>query len=80
MITSTPFNAGPAAGGNTYIIVGANLFPGCTVTFGGIPATIILNSSPMLINCMPPAGVVGPVPVVITTPMGCTVSTTYTYL
>ena len=60
-------------------VIGSGFAPGTTVTVGGIPAGI--NSvSPTVINCTTPAGTVGQVQVVVTTPNGCAGTGTYTYL
>ncbi len=79
VVTNTIFASGPAAGGVTFIITGQFFVPGTTVTIGGASATINQLSASLILVATPP-GVPGPVNVVITTPSGCTVTTTYTYL
>jgi hypothetical protein len=67
-ITNIAPNAGPVAGGTTVIITGTDLTGG-TVTFGGLPATCIVDS-PTQITCTTPAHAAGAVDVVVTTPGG----------
>lgn len=78
-VLQTVFPTGPAAGNATFLVVGSGFSPGTTVTIGGAPA-IIQTITASSINMKTPAGAVGPATVVITTPGGCTVNTTYTYL
>ncbi len=70
---------GPAAGGASFIILGAGFGPGTTVTIGGNPATVNTAGATVLAVTTPP-GVVGPATVVVTSPGGCSATTTYTYL
>lgn len=78
-ITGLLPSSGAAAGGVTLYILGSGLAPGSSVTIGGNPANIITNT-PVQIICTTPPGTAGPAAVVVTTPQGCTVSGTYTYL
>ncbi|HGY92642.1 MAG TPA: hypothetical protein ENK43_15850 [Planctomycetes bacterium] len=70
---------GPAAGGANLIILGAGFGPGTTVTIGGNPATVNTAGATVLAVTTPP-GPVGPATVVVTSPGGCSATTTYTYL
>lgn len=78
-ITSQINASGPAAGGTQYIVIGTGMAPGTTMTIGGVPATVTQSAATVLIVLTPP-GTPGPSPVVITTPGGCTVNSTFTYL
>ncbi|MSR74943.1 MAG: hypothetical protein EXS14_05695 [Planctomycetes bacterium] len=71
-------SSGLASGGANLYILGSGLAPGCTVTIGGAPATITTNI-PTQIICITPPGTVGPAALVVTTPQGCSASSTYTY-
>ena len=78
-ITSTVLGSGPASGGSLFVILGNGFPPNATATIGGAPAQV--NAiTPTTISITTPPGVPGVAPVVLTTPTGCTVSTTYTYL
>ncbi len=79
LITNTIFSSGPAAGGATFIITGQFFVPGTTVTIGGAAATVNQLSASLVFVSTPP-GSVGPANVIVTTPAGCTATTTYTYL
>ncbi len=79
VITSQANTSGPAAGGTSYIVIGQGFAPGTTVTIGGAPATVTSISAGVVVVITPP-GVPGPAPVVITTPGGCSVTSTFTYL
>ena len=76
-ITNLPFSSGPAAGGNTFIVIGQNL-AGCTVTVGGSPLVPIAQTAVSIVGSAPP-GSPGPAAVVITSPSGCQTTGTYTY-
>lgn len=78
-ITSQPFTSGPAAGGGSFIVVGTGFAPGSTVTIGGNPATVSSAAATVIVATTPP-GTPGPAQVIITTPGGCQVTATYTYL
>lgn len=78
-ITNQINTSGPAAGGTNFIVLGTGFAPGTTMTIGGNPATVTTSSATAVIVTTPP-GTPGPRPVVITTPGGCTVNTTFTYL
>lgn len=79
VITSQINASGSHFGGTTYIVLGTGFAPGTTVTIGGVPATVTTAAATVLTMLTPP-GPVGPAPVVITTPGGCTVNSTFTYL
>jgi hypothetical protein len=78
-ITNQINTSGPAAGGTNYIVLGNGFAPGSTMTIGGVPANVTSSSATAIIVTTPP-GTPGPRPVVITTPGGCTVNSTFTYL
>jgi hypothetical protein len=78
-VTSTVLGSGPAAGNATFVVVGTGFATGTTVTIGGNPA-IVLSLTATTLNLRTPPGTPGVAPVVITTPGGCSTSTTYTYL
>ncbi len=63
-------NSGPTAGGTPVIINGAGFLPGASVTFGGVAATNVNVINDTMITCTTPAGVSGPVDVVVTNPDG----------
>ena len=73
-------SSGSAAGGTAFVITGSNL-NGASVTFNGVAATgISVNASGTALVGFTPAGVLGNVPVVVTTPAGsATVAGGYTY-
>ena len=79
IITNTIFTSGSAGGGQTFFIIGQNFVAGTTVTIGGTAATIVTQGASIL-NLQTPPGIPGAATVVVTTPAGCTVNTTYTYL
>lgn len=78
-ITSETNNSGPSFGFTTYVVVGQGFSPGSTMTIGGTPANVISSTNTSII-ALTPAGTSGPAPVVITTPGGCQVTSTFTYL
>ncbi len=78
-VNNTINNSGPAAGGTGLIIIGSGFAPNSTVTIGGNPATITTASATVII-CNTPPGTPGVANVLITTPGGCTTTTTFTYL
>lgn len=77
-IASVVNGAGPASGGGTFLILGANFHPGTTVTVGGASATIQPLSMSSILATAPP-GTVGPAAIVVTSPSGCTAVSTYIY-
>ncbi len=79
VVINTVNSTGPAAGGTTFIVLGTGFSPGSAVTIGGSAATVLTATAATLIISTPP-GVTGSANVVITTPGGCSVTTTYTYL
>ncbi|MBL8922160.1 MAG: IPT/TIG domain-containing protein [Myxococcaceae bacterium] len=57
---------GPIAGGTRVTIIGSGFATGATVTFGGQPATGVQVVGGATISCVTPAGMIGPVEVVVT--------------
>jgi hypothetical protein len=78
-ITSQVNTSGPQSGGTTYIVIGNGFAAGTTVTIGGNAATVT-TANPSIVICTTPPGSPGPATVVITTPGGCSVNSTFTYL
>ncbi|HZN38598.1 MAG TPA: IPT/TIG domain-containing protein [Planctomycetota bacterium] len=78
VITGTAWSSGPAAGGQPFQIQGSGFAYGTTVTIGGTAAVVMIAGPTALLMYTPP-GAVGIAPVVVTTPGGCTATTTYTY-
>lgn len=78
VINNAIFNTGGIAGGQMFVLSGVNFAQGSTVTIGGAAAAIS-SLGPAVIQITTPPGSVGVVPVVITSPTGCSASTTYTY-
>ena len=72
---------GPTAGGNTVLLLGADLGGATSVTFGGTPATI-LSQDPFgfLLTVTAPPHAAGNVPVIVTTPAGASTPANYTYV
>lgn len=77
-ISNTLLGSGAAAGNAVFIVQGAGFSPSTTVTIGGAPA-LILNATATVISMRTPPGAPGVAPVVVTTPGGCTATTSYTY-
>ena len=61
--------SGPSAGGTSVTIAGTNLATVTSVTFGGVPATVLADSATSVTVTTPP-GTPGPVDVVVTTAGG----------
>ena len=78
-VLNAVFASGPAAGGNLFIVSGIGFAPGTTVTIGGAAATVN-NATATVLNLTTPPGVIGVANVVVTTPGGCSATTSYTYL
>lgn len=78
VITNQVNTTGPAAGGTTYIAIGTGFAAGTTVTIGGVPANVT-TAAATVITAITPPGQVGPRTIVITTPGGCSVTSTFTY-
>ena len=77
----TPTTSGPATGGTTVTITGRNFTPDATVAFGGSLAAQVRVLNPGTISAVTPAGVPGPVDVVVTTPGGAdTLARAFTYV
>lgn len=77
-VTNTILGSGTSAGGALFIVQGTGFATGMTVTIGGAPATI-LSASGVVVTMNTPPGTPGVASVVLTTPGGCAVSTTYSY-
>jgi hypothetical protein len=69
-VTSIGPTSGPALGGTSVTISGANLTGTTAVTFGGVPATSFTIVNATTIVAISPARAAGPVDVVLTTPGG----------
>ena len=78
-VTNTLLNSGTAAGNAVFIVQGNGFSAGTTATIGGAPA-LILSASSGVVTMRTPPGTPGTAAVVLTTPGGCTATTTYTYL
>lgn len=80
-VTLVTPSSGPPAGGDTVTITGTNFGGATSVTFGGVAATSFLVVSGTSITATVPAGALGPVSVVVTTPAGSNAANTlYTYV
>ncbi len=79
VVSGAFFPSGTHLGGQPYFLSGLNFVPGTTVTIRGAAATITTLTAVTIFMTTPP-GPVGPAAVVVTSPSGCTTSTTYTYL
>ncbi|WP_165482041.1 IPT/TIG domain-containing protein [Legionella beliardensis] len=80
-ITTINPTAGPAAGGQTVTITGTNLTGTNSVTFDGTPATGVTVVNDSTVTVVTPAGIAGPVDVMVTTVGGSeTVPGGYTYV
>lgn len=77
-ITNTISAFGSFLGGQSFILQGQNFQPGSTVTIGGNAATVV-NITAFTVLVTTPPGNVGASPVVLTSPGGCTATTTYFY-
>ena len=81
-VTSVTPSAGTVAGGTTITIVGTGFVAGSTVTFGGIPSSIVtVNSATFITAVTPPQSVAGPVSITVTSPdsQSGTMGAAYTY-
>ena len=82
-VTGLAPSSGPAAGGTTVTITGANLTDASAVTFGGVSATGVTVDSATQITATAPAGSAGVTDVRVTTPGGQSANTAadnYTYI
>ncbi|MCZ1011318.1 IPT/TIG domain-containing protein [Streptomyces lydicus] len=81
VVTSLSPSSGSAGGGTAFVIAGSGL-SGAVVTFNGVAATgVSVNASGTALVGFTPAGSLGNVPVVVTTPGGSTtVAGGYTYV
>jgi len=77
-VTSTLLGTGPAAGNALFLVQGTGFAAGTTVTIGGLPATMV-TATATVVQMRTPPGTPGQATVVLTTPGGCTVNTSYTY-
>ncbi|MFM8817753.1 MAG: IPT/TIG domain-containing protein, partial [Phycisphaerales bacterium] len=72
--------AGPPSGGTPVVITGRLLTGTTAVTFGGVPATDVVNVSETQVRAVTPAGQLGPVDVALTGPKGtATLAGGFTY-
>lgn len=78
-VTGTLLGSGTTAGNAIFVIQGTGFAVGTTVTIGGVAATVI-SASALTVTVRTPPGSVGQAQVVLTTPGGCSATTTYTYL
>ncbi|MEE2850036.1 MAG: IPTL-CTERM sorting domain-containing protein [Pseudomonadota bacterium] len=69
-ITGVSPASGPNGGGYPVVITGTNFTGATSVTFGGVPANSYTVNSATQITATVPAGTVGPVDIVVTTPQG----------
>jgi hypothetical protein len=67
-------NTGSSAGGTRMNILGNNLSTVSSVTFGGVPALYFATQGPGALVVYTPAGALGPVDVVVTSPDGSVTS------
>jgi hypothetical protein len=77
-VTGTVLGTGPAAGNAVFVVQGTGFALGTSVTIGGA-AAIIIGVSATSVSMRTPAGTPGQAAVVLTTPGGCSVQTSYTY-
>lgn len=83
-ITSAFFNFGPAAGGSFFGFGGTNFVPGTTMTIDGVPTPCFIGGGNTQLGAYAPAYTGSQplpfaAPVIITSPSGCTVNSTFTY-
>lgn len=69
---------GSVAGNTIYVATGVGFAPGSTMTVGGVAANVLASTATSMVARTPP-GTVGPAMIVITTPAGCQVTSTFTY-
>ena len=81
-VTSVDPTDGPTAGGTAVTITGTGLVSGATVSFGGLPATVVSVQGDSGIVATTPAHVAGAVDVLVTNPDGQsgTLASGYTYV
>ncbi|MFI1963269.1 beta strand repeat-containing protein [Streptomyces pathocidini] len=79
VITSLSPSSGPTSGGNTVTITGTGFTSATAVSFGGTPATFIVNSATQ-ITATAPAHAAGAVNVTVTGPGGTSNAVPYTYV
>ncbi len=80
-ITNISPSSGPITGGPPVTIAGTGFDEVTSVTFGGNPATEVITRNGTLIICRPPPGALGPVDIIVNTPVEtATASGAYTYL
>ncbi|HAT6978714.1 TPA: hypothetical protein JAN54_10555 [Legionella pneumophila] len=80
-LTAVNPNSGTASGGTGVVLTGTGLTGATAVTFGGIAATSVNVVNSTTVTAVTPAHAIGPVDVVIDTPVGgATLANGYTYL
>jgi hypothetical protein len=78
VVSSTINVTGPSAGGTPFVMLGSGFVGGLTATVGGVPATVVSNTSSSVVVLTPP-GATGAAQVVVSAPNGCVVSAPFTY-
>lgn len=78
VINNVPISSGPAAGGGNLFVIGDFLL-GATVTVGGAPLNVNIQSQTAITGTVPP-GTPGQATIVVQNPNGCQATATYTYL
>ncbi|MBF6150246.1 IPT/TIG domain-containing protein [Nocardia nova] len=78
VVTSISPNTGPATGGTFVVLTGTGFTGATAVNFGAAPATLYLTLSDTLILAVAPPGT-GTVQVTVTTPVGVSAGTPFTY-
>lgn len=76
---NTPCSYGSTAGGYTRNFSGSDFRPGCTVDFGGTPATSVVFVSSASLTVTVPAHALGTVSATVTNPDGQTASQNFIY-
>ncbi|MCA8942749.1 MAG: IPT/TIG domain-containing protein [Planctomycetes bacterium] len=79
-MTSQSVTSGPAAGGTLVVVSGTGFALATTVTVGGASATVLTSNEGSVVFDTPPGAAGSTVPVVLTTPGGCSVSGSFSYL
>jgi len=74
-VTGVSPASGTTAGGSTVAITGAGLGGATSVSFGGVAAKIISDSSTQIIASSPPGIRIGTVDITVTTPVGTSAAT-----
>lgn len=79
LIVSQTLSSGPAAGGSIVVVSGTGFADGTTVTVGGATATVASASETSVIFTTPPGTAGATVPVLLTTPGGCSANGSFSY-